>query len=149
LHDVAYRLVASPAYLECAPPIETPGDVAAHAQLAYTLPAFRECWRFQRDNTVEEVEFDAAVKISNAAALADGARKGMGLALLADWLVDRDIETGALIALLPEWKAGGAGPADSAAVWTVTPSRAFVPAKTRAFDVFLRAALGKPLSRGV
>lgn len=51
-----------------------------------------------------------------------------GIILAADWLVRHDIESGALVEVLPGW-AGG----DDYDISVVLPPDRLVPAKTRAF----------------
>ena len=138
LRRVSYRLVASPGYLSEAEPIRSPADIEHHPCLTYPYPAFRSEWRFQRESQQEDIEIQPMMRVSNAAALAACATSGMGLALLADWLVDRDIEEGRLVNVLPGWSASGAGTDSDPTLWIVPPSRAFVPAKTKAFVEFLK-----------
>lgn len=138
LKHVSYRLVSSPGYLSEAKPIRSPADIAHHPCLTYPYPAFRSEWRFQRGSQQKDIEIHPMMRVSNAAALAACVTSGMGLALLADWLVDRDIEEGRLVNVLPDWSASGAGTESDPALWIVTPSRAFVPAKTKAFVEFLK-----------
>ena len=142
LADVRYLLVASPAYLESAPPLASPRDLADHACLTYPYPAFRSRWRFECNGAAEEIEIKPAASISNAAALASCVKSGMGVALLADWMVDSDIAEGALVSVLTEWTASGAEPGGSSGLWIVTPSRQFTPAKTKAFADFMRTLIG-------
>ncbi len=66
--------------------------------------------------------------ISNALALRDAARMGMGPALLADWLIDRDLEDGKLVDLLPAWDCT-ATEFDTGA-FILYPSRRYLPQKT-------------------
>ena len=63
---------------------------------------------------------------------------GPGVALLADWTVGEDIAAGRLVDLFPGLDASAAD-FDTAA-WIVYPSRADVPAKTRAPIDHLKAS---------
>ncbi|MEL7451788.1 MAG: LysR substrate-binding domain-containing protein [Pseudomonadota bacterium] len=146
LAPVTYYLVASPDYVRRHRDILHPEDIPAHTCLTFPYAAFRSRWRFQRGETVHHVEIAPKVRISNAAALATCARSGLGLALLADWTVAPDLAAGSLVRLLPGWMAGGSGTEGDAAISIIMPSRAFVPAKTRAFIEFLRTLAGTALS---
>ena len=139
LKTVQYRLVASPVYLESAPPITHPNDVSQHRCVTFSYPAFQSHWRFRdAEGAPLDVRIEAHVTLSNALAIAECVRRHMGLALLADWMVDESIASGTLTAVLPEWAVGGVQHASDAALWLVLPSRAFVPAKTVRFAEFLR-----------
>ncbi|MEO0366532.1 MAG: LysR substrate-binding domain-containing protein [Pseudomonadota bacterium] len=142
LASVSYRLVASPEYLNHADPIKSPESLSDHACLTYPYEAFRASWRFQRGRASREIRVRPQIKVSNAAALLACAESGMGLAILADWLVDVRIEAGALIEVLPNWKVNIGGATTESSLWAVTPSRAFVPRKTRTFVAFLKDAVG-------
>ena len=133
-----YRAVASPGYLaeRCAP--DAPADLAGHECLVFPLPGYRSRWRFRAANaTVQAVEVRAAMTVSNALALRRAALEGLGVALLADWMVDDDLAGGALVDLLPGLEASAAD-FDTAA-WIVYPDRSYVPAKVRAFIDHLKA----------
>lgn len=138
LANVTYRLVASADYLRRSPSIIQPSDLHDHACLTYPYSAFRSSWLFAQNGTEESIDIEPIARISNAVALAACVKSGIGLALLADWLVDDDLANGTLVSVLPEWSCRGAGTDSDPSLWIVTPSRSFVPAKTRTFADFLR-----------
>jgi DNA-binding transcriptional LysR family regulator len=142
LMPTRYRVVAAPAYLAAAPPLDRPGDLSRHAALLFALREFRTHWLF-RDAAghVETVPVRGAVTLSPAGALRDAAIAGLGPALLPDWLVDDDIAAGALVEPLAAWRATATS-FDTAA-WLVYPSRAFLPAKVRAMIEVLREGLAR------
>lgn len=131
LSDVCYRLVASPDYLSGAPKLSVPCDLAHHATIAFAYQNFCTQWTFTRAGKTESVSIAPQITLSNAAALRECARQGLGLALLADWTVMPDIESGRLVEPLADWSASGAD--QGSAIWLIWPSRRFVPAKVRAF----------------
>lgn len=135
LADVHYRLVASPDYLLDASPIEKPPDIADHPCIAFPYDGFRTRWQFRNKAETQEIAIAPAVTASNAGAILQCVRDGLGLALLADWTIGRDLDTGRLVELLPNWHAAGGQFENS--IWLVFPSRKFIPAKTRAFADFL------------
>ncbi len=142
LKTVRYRLVASPGYLKGAPPITHPNDVARHRCVTFSYPAFQSHWRFRdRAGPPVDVKIDAHVTLTNALAIAECVKRHMGLAVLADWMVDDDIANGALTEVLPGWAVGGVQDVSDAALWLMLPSRSFVPAKTVRFAEFLRQCL--------
>ena len=136
--NVEYQLVASPGFLASAPRIRTPDDISRCPCLSFTYPAFADGWRFMRDGEIIDVAITPALKVTNALTLADCARRDMGLAILPDWALSEDLGTGRLKRVLPSWRIGGLRDENAAAISIVTPSRAFTPAKTRAFIDFMR-----------
>lgn len=141
LMTTRYRVVASPGYLAQSPPLNAPEDMAMHRALLFTLRQFRSRWIFRRGGVVREVPVSGDITLSPAGTLREAALAQLGPALLPDWLVDGDIAAGRLIHCLPDWEVT-ATRFDTGA-WAVYPSRAWLPAKTRAMIDFLRAALAQ------
>ena len=71
------------------------------------------------------------VVVNDPAAMREAARLGLGVALLTVPDVLPDLESGALVRLLPYWYA------DAGAISLYYASRSLLPAKTRAFAEFL------------
>lgn len=138
LIDTRYRVVASPAYLRDAPPLEQPSDLWRHRAILFPFRDYRSRWLFRdAQGGISEQPVDGDFVLTPAGALRDAAVAGLGPALLPDWLVHRDVGTGALQICLGDW-AVTATTFDTAA-WLVYPSRSFVPAKVRAMIDFLRS----------
>jgi DNA-binding transcriptional LysR family regulator len=131
---------ASPGYLAGAPALEAPSDLARHRLLLFTICAFRGRW-LCRDaaGSVHEVPVQGDILMSPAGALRDAARAGLGIALRPNDLTDPLIRDGALVHCLQGWDVTATS-FDTGA-WLVYPSRAFLPAKTRAMIDFLRTEL--------
>lgn len=147
LFATAYRVVASPQYLESAASIEKPADLAHHACTVFSLPAFRSEWRFRkRDGRGHRqshvVEISPGIAVSSALSLRSIVLAGGGPALLADWLVDDDIAAGRLVDVLPGYDVT-ATDFDTGA-WLVYPTRAYLPRKVRAAIDFLTTELRRP-----
>lgn len=77
--------------------------------------------------------------ISNAIALEQCAIAGMGLALLPNWLMIKDLKAGTLVNLFPNHEVTATD--FRTAAWLVYPSRTYVPLKVRAFIEFLKASI--------
>lgn len=141
LVDTRYRVCASPSYLTKARqeglPLRTPADLAAHRCLRLNLPDYRSRWQF-RDSTgaINEVAVDGDVLISSPLVLLTCAVRGMGPALLADWMAGDEIAEGELVDLFP----GHAVTATDfeTAAWLLYPSRTYLPRKVRVAIDFLR-----------
>lgn len=141
LFDTRYKVCASPGYLAGAPALIAPDDLRTHRCLRFTLPEFRTRWLFgRRDGETSEVPVDGDLIISNALALRDCALAGLGPALLADWLIDKDLAEGTLVDCFPDHHV--AATSFDTAAWLLYPSRAFLPNKVRATIDFLRRQLG-------
>ncbi len=138
LQPVEYWLVASPEYLARHPKIRRPEDISRHRCISFTYQHFTKLWRFSRKSDDIGVIVGPFLKISNAVALAECARRGMGLTLLADWTVGADVEAGHLVHILPSWSVRASANLDDNIVSLVTPSRSYVPAKATAFIEFLK-----------
>lgn len=138
-----YRVVAAPDYLK-AYPVTAPEDLAHRDCLVFPLPGFRDGWRFREAGSERVVPVRRAVEISGALALAEAARMGLGIALLADWLVAEDLATGRLVDVFP--KAEVTGTDFDTGAWVLYPSRRYLPLKTRAFIDALRDHLSGPVT---
>lgn len=141
LFDTRYRVVASPDYLRRnGRPVE-PADIATHACLLFALPDFRTRWLFRDATSTREVPVRGQFVISNALTLRQAACNGLGLTLLAHWLVDADIASGRLVDLFPNHAC--AATSFGTAAWLLWPSQTYLPRRTRTVMDFLRNALGQ------
>ncbi|WP_299651834.1 LysR family transcriptional regulator [uncultured Tateyamaria sp.] len=139
LRDTRYRVVASQDYVDRHGVPASPEALVDHDCLRMTLPDYRTEWRFRRDGEERVVGVSGPILISNALALRQAARNGLGPALLADWMTDADVARGDLVHLFPDHDVT-ATTFDTGA-WLLYPSRAYLPVKVRAVIDFLRAHL--------
>lgn len=141
LMTTRYRVCASPAYIRQHGRPKRPSELAAHRCVCFDLPDFKARWLFRAaSGALEEVIITPRITVSGALAVREAAIAGLGPALLADWLVARDLRSGALEELLPRQAATATS--FSTAAWLVYPSRSFLPRKTRVMIDFLRERLG-------
>jgi len=135
-----YHVVASPEYLKRHPAPLEPGDLSQHNCLRFTLAPFRSRWLF-RDRTMQvtEVPVKGKLLLSSALALREAARAGLGPALLADWMVTRDLSGGRLVDLFPNHRA--AATTFDTGAWLIYLSRTYLPQKVRLMIDFLKAHL--------
>ncbi|MEM8731661.1 MAG: LysR substrate-binding domain-containing protein [Pseudomonadota bacterium] len=138
-----YRVVASPSYVKRSGPLPTPGALTERNCLRFALPDFRNRWVFRPKTGTEvtAVQVQGSTLISNALALRDAARAGLGISLLADWLIGEDLRTGALVDLLPTWDCTATSFETGA--FLLYPSRAHLPQKTRVMIDFLKVRLAQ------
>ncbi|WP_430458951.1 LysR family transcriptional regulator [Shimia sagamensis] len=141
LMTTRYHLVASPAYLERRGAVETLNDLCDHDCLRYALPGISNVWRFRGTGTTSlDVNVTGRHKFSNALALLEAARQGLGVALLADWLVTQDLADGRLIELCMDHI--GTMTEFETAAYLLFPNRSYLPEKTRVMIEFLKESFG-------
>jgi DNA-binding transcriptional LysR family regulator len=135
-----YHVVASPAWVARFGAPKHPTDLGSMDVLRLELPGYLTKWRFRND-AGDEVHADVQgpLIIDSPVSLAQAARDGLGPALLADWMIARDLEEGRLLDLFPEWQATATD--FDTGVWALYPSRQYLPGKTRAALDFFRPRL--------
>ena len=127
LFDFPLRLVASPGYIQRFGTPDRPDELVSHNWIVVTLfPSPQHCTLTGRDRKFT-VKMKSSSRTNNINAAHALALAGEGICLLADWLVDDDINSGHLVHLLPEYTTGTAG------VYAVYPDRHHVPGKVRLF----------------
>jgi len=137
LAPMVARACASPAYLARHGRPARPRDLAGHNCLLLALPGFGPRWRFRDvDGGTEEVLVSGRVTTSNGIALKSFALAGMGITLQSRWTAGRELRSGSLVDLFPEYEVT-ASSFDNA-VWVLYPSRAYLPLKVRVFVDFLK-----------
>jgi DNA-binding transcriptional LysR family regulator len=135
-------LCASPDYLDSAPGLSSPRDLAGHRCLA-----IREndedvtLWRFHGPRE-EVVRINPALSSNDGAVIREWALAGQGVVIRSEWDIADDLATGRLKEVLPEWKIA---PAD---VVALLGSRHGRNARTTAFLTLLRQSLTPPPWRG-
>lgn len=132
VNNIRFYVCASPEYLKSHGRPVMPKEVAQHECLLFPRGAYSLNWLFKDSaGVVEEVPIHGRCLITNSEAIRQCALSGMGLALLPDWLVDPDIESGTLQTLFDDFEVT-ATDYDSA-IWILQASRAYVPLKVRVF----------------
>lgn len=131
LADVRYCVVAKPGITSP----DTPDDLASQPALLSPLPDHAGPWTFERAGETRIVPLRPVLRTANALALRQAALEGLGVARLADWIVDEDLRAGRLVELCADWRTG---PPEPSAIWLVTRSREHRPAKLQAFIDHLR-----------
>lgn len=129
-------LCASPGYLKDAPPLETPGHLAAHRCLTYRLNMGSAEWSFtDAAGVATHIDVAGAFQTDFGPALRDMAVAGAGIALMPRWSVSEDIRNGTLIALLKDYRVN-IGQFDYT-VYAVYQQNRYMSAKARIFIDFL------------
>ncbi|MBV8466692.1 MAG: LysR family transcriptional regulator [Burkholderiales bacterium] len=125
-------LCAAPSYLARMPPLTHPSELAAHNCLAFHRGGkpFRQ-WRFRQNDTWVEVNVGGDRSVDDASLGREWAVAGAGVILKTDVDVRHDLQSGALVRLLPKWEA------DPYPLHLVLPSSRFIPNRVRQFVDFL------------
>ena len=107
-------LCASPPYLAARGTPVHPADLAGHDCLQFVFADNRRIWRMRRtdgvdgvapgDLPVEEIAVQAVIQANNGEVLRQAAVNGMGIGMLADWLVRTDLREGRLVRVLPGYQ---------------------------------------------
>ncbi|MCF5715430.1 LysR family transcriptional regulator [Pseudomonas tremae] len=109
MQDYTLTICAAPAYLARHGVPTHPEDLRAHNCLPFAYPAGDEWrtagtqWRMTGPEGEVLVEVDGSLVANTSAGLYQAARAGMGIVMLPDALVQRDLQEGRLVALLPDY----------------------------------------------
>lgn len=102
---IGWSLVASPAYFSKR---RKPADIAELATLdclSDTKMSLRDTWAFTLEGRRKEIRVEPRVRCGNSEWLRQCALRGMGVALLPDFMIAADLAQKRLVRLLPEYEA--------------------------------------------
>lgn len=140
-------LVASPSYVKANPPIKIPEDLQmSHNCLTYRKAQEPTFWRYLQGDRVRELKISGTMHTNNGEVLRRAALSGMGLALLADWCVNEDIQAGRLVRLLAGYRLTNS--TFDNGVYALFRHTRMLPQKVRVFVDFLAEALGEVEAAG-
>jgi DNA-binding transcriptional LysR family regulator len=126
----------TPQYFEAHGTPKTPDDLVDHRCLIYTYPMPHEVWRFTGADRDYAVPVTGNFRVNNGDALRAAALRGLGIAILPTFIVGGDLRSGALRAVLTEFRS------PDAAVYAVYPHSRHLSTKVRSFVDFLAARFG-------
>jgi DNA-binding transcriptional LysR family regulator len=136
LATLTFHVCASPAYLQRHGTPKMPREVSKHNCLLFPRSGYSLDWLFKdKDGNITEVPIKGKYLITNSGAIKQCAVAAMGLALLPDWLVNDELQSGELVSVFPEYTVSATD--YESAIWILYPSRDYLPLKTRAFIDFL------------
>jgi DNA-binding transcriptional LysR family regulator len=115
-----------------------PAELAAHSVISYSYSTTHDEWRFSGPRGAESVRINACLHTNNGDTCRQAALAHQGIILQPDFLVGDDLRRGALVALLPDYRAAELG------IHAVYPSRKYLPLKIRRLVDFLAAAFREP-----
>jgi len=131
-------VVAAPAYLQGAPPIAHPRDLAQHEWVALSLLQSPLTWQFSSaKGQRRSVRVSARLRTDSVGALRGLLQSGCGISVLDEFSAEPALRGGQLVRVLPGWSLPRGG------VHAVYPPGRYVPAKVRAFIDFYAAWLAE------
>ncbi|MFA5968405.1 MAG: LysR family transcriptional regulator [Sphingomonas sp.] len=136
-------VVAAPAYLAESPPLETPVDLPSHRCIAFNFRRAMDEWPFRHsdDGMMTYAAPKGRIRVNNGETVRQLAIAGMGLARMARFHVQPDIEAGRLVPVLEAFNPG-----DTDVMSAVYVGHDHLAARIRAFVDFLaeHMAIGEP-----
>ena len=126
-------LVAAPSLVERLGMPSHPSDLQVFPAIIPTHVPWGADWEFGKDGEeTVALQMKGAFKVNSVAAMVPAAIAGIGLALMPEYFLWKELQDGTLVELLPEW-AAPSGP-----VYLVTPPGRARPARVRVLLDFLR-----------
>src|SRR5580700_5947526 len=100
-------VVASPEYLARQGTPGTPDELVRHRIVGGTAAAVPTAWRFERDGQESAIKLEPHFSTDENEGAIAAAAAGFGITSTSGWACRRELENGALVRLLPEWKLAG------------------------------------------
>ena len=97
-------LYASPGYLERRVMPDSIEALEAHSLILHTAPRILKEWNFRSEEQAISFRVHPKFRFSSGAAVFHAALAGVGIARLADWLAEPEVEAGRLVRVCPEYK---------------------------------------------
>ena len=127
-------MCATRAYLDHAPPLRTPADLARHNCIVLNE---NYNWEFEGGTLHQKVSGNFQTNYSEA--LVAAIKDGLGLGMVCYWQIHEELMAGELELVLPQFRPGR-----SQSIYAVYPSRRHLPLKTRVLVRFLEENLRIP-----
>jgi LysR family transcriptional regulator, transcriptional activator for dmlA len=141
LMRILLGVYASPAYLKNHKVPESPSDLADISCITTNCDGLGEpggftTWRLRRGAELKEIRVDTRVAVPDPTINHQLALAGVGVALLAQKVVQDDVKEGRLTRIFPEWEP------EPVELFALYPSRLDSSPKVRVFLEFLRTRFG-------
>jgi DNA-binding transcriptional LysR family regulator len=124
-------LCASPGYIKKHGKPKHPAELPEHPILAYSLLATGDQWSFDGPDGSVSVTVKPVMWTNSGDTCITVARNGKGLVLQPSFMVSADLQSGALVELMPRYRSVEFG------IFAVYPTRQYVSPKVRAMIDFL------------
>ena len=127
-------ICAAPSYLERHGTPNTLGQLENHVCLS---AGAQEVWRLEGPEGQQQLRVKGNIRSNSSELVREALLSGLGIGLRGTWEVGKELASGALQVVLPQYRGSSSG-----AIWAVYPSREFMPAKVNAFIEFLAEIYG-------
>ena len=127
---------ASPSYIERRGEPATPEDLALHACVVFLTHATEARWQFSGPGGEHSVTVSDRLRVNSMEAAARAVCDGVGIGVLPDYAVHRQLASGELRRVLTGYGIEGGQ------IYALYPHRHHLSAKVRVFIDYLLAALG-------
>ncbi len=127
-------ICAAPAYLAAAGTPKSLDELGKHNCLS---AGAQDVWRLEGPEGLRNVRVKGNIRSNSAELVREALVAGLGLGLRSIWEIGPELETGALKAVLPQYRGSS-----QVAIYAVYPSRDFMPTKVSAFVDFLAEKYG-------
>jgi len=128
-------LCASPGYLKKHGKPKHPFELTQHAVLSYSLLATGDVWEFQGQDETVKVSVKPIMRTNSGDTCIAAARKHKGIICQPSFMVSADLENGALVELMPQYRSLEFG------IYAIYPSRQHLSPKVRVMIDFLVNAM--------
>jgi DNA-binding transcriptional LysR family regulator len=122
-----WRLCAAPSYLKEAGTPRTPEDLRQHRCLNFLPGSYRSHWLTRQDGQIHSYEPKAVLAANNGDMLCALAVSGLGLARLADYHIDPELQSGQLVTVLDAFEL------EQEPIYAVYPSKRHLSPRVRLF----------------
>ena len=120
-------IVASPDYLARHPAPQSPAEIVRHRCIGFSPLFWGREWRFETPEGPVAIPIRPALSTNVSESLRDAALAGVGLAALPEWVAADELESGALVRVLHDYRLA------ESALLAVYPSNRLMAAKVKAF----------------
>ena len=135
--DAPRLLVASPAYLERMGTPQKPDELTGHQTIVYDVLGGGSLWTFTRDAIDTTVALGGRLRITAAEGVREAVLRGLGMAVVSQWMFAPELAEGRVKVVLPEWSLPRID------LWAVFPTGRQTAAKAKGFVDFVEACLAK------
>ncbi len=141
--NIRLILAASRALVEKRPPARTPADLKSWPWIAISGFQFwsaKEIKFFHRTRPMQTLSISPILISEGVTSVREAVRTGLGVAVLPDWFIRKELRSGEIVRVLPQWN-----PADLP-VHVVYAGHRLLPTRVRSFIDFAIKGMTKELA---
>lgn len=142
LSNMQFYVCVSQSYIdENTRPLD-PQDLHLHNCLLHSRTRHLFNWSFKQKNNLKiDIPIQGKYLLTNSNAVKKCTLAGMGVSMLPDWLIEKELKNGQLINLFDDYEVT---PKDyDGSIWLVYPNKEYLPLKVCVFNDFLFEQLSK------